>query len=55
MVKLELDPSLPDQRYPTARCPGAAFRAGQSQSPSAISRAIMARAFIITSSPEVSI
>lgn len=55
MVKLDLDPSLPDQRYSTARYPGAAFRAGQSQKPSAISRAIIVRAFIITSSPDVSI
>ena len=54
MVKLDLDPSLPAQRCPTARRPGK-VRAVQFQRPSAISRAIMARAFIITSSPEVSI
>ena len=56
MVKLELDPSLHGQRYPIAPCARRGFQGlSQSQNPSAISRAIIARAFIITSSPEVSI
>ena len=56
MVKLELDPSLHGQRYLIAPCARRGFQGlSQSQNPSAISRAIMARAFSITSSPEVSI